>query len=107
VETKKLVEVYKTQAQILYSPKPIQVSKIHLIRANDLLPEFLEGIPDSIVDDPFWGWQSFSRTTVSIDFVSGNHHTMLMQPNVQELSKKIELGLKKDESHNLADMKIR
>jgi hypothetical protein len=32
---------------------------------------------------------------------------MLMQPNVQELSKKIELGLKKDESHNLADMKIR
>jgi thioesterase domain-containing protein len=81
-----IVEVFKTQATIHYDPPPSPTVPITLLRAQQATPEFLEGMPEHLRDDPAWGWNQYSSHPVSVVFVPGDHLTMMTRPNVTTLA---------------------
>lgn len=89
-DVRSLVEMYKAQAQTLYSPGAYKVEKLALIRAKSLLDGFLDGMPPDMQNDPYWGWSQFSQALPTLEYVSGNHLTMVQKPNVKDLAIKIE-----------------
>ena len=89
-----LVEMYKAQAQTLYAPEPFKINGLTLIRAEEILPDFLEGMPIAMQNDPFWGWSTFSAEPPSLEYISGNHLTMVQLPHVKHLAYTINQFLK-------------
>ncbi len=77
-----LVEVYKTQAQIRYQPATEPRVNLILFRAQEPMADFLEGIPESFVNDAFWGWGAYSAEHPRVEYVPGDHLTMMTQPHV-------------------------
>jgi acyl transferase domain-containing protein len=90
-----IVEVFKTQATIHYDPSPSPTVPITLIRAQDPMADFLEGMPAHLRDDPAWGWNQYSRNTVSVEFVPGDHLTMMTRPHVTVLAQTLHQLLTK------------
>ncbi|MCF8171270.1 MAG: amino acid adenylation domain-containing protein [Candidatus Methylopumilus sp.] len=96
-----IVEVFKTQATIHYDPPPSPTVPIILLRAQQATAEFLEGMPEHLLNDPAWGWNQYSCQPVSVVFVPGDHLTMMTRPNVttlahclnQTLTEGVTLGL--------------
>jgi amino acid adenylation domain-containing protein len=84
-----IIEVFKTQAQIKYSPPNDLKFNISLIRAEELLENFLEGMPDMLRKDPSWGWNAFAKNPVGVEYVPGNHLTMVAQPHVKHLADRL------------------
>jgi thioesterase domain-containing protein len=84
-EVRSLVEMYKAQAQTMYTPKALKVPNLALIRAKTLLDGFLEGMPTELQNDPFWGWGQFSQSMPRLEYVPGTHLTMVQPPNAQAL----------------------
>ena len=41
-----------------------------------------------LLRDPLWGWGKIARRGVDVQDVPGNHHTMMVEPNVGELARK-------------------
>jgi|AntAceMinimDraft_12_1070368.scaffolds.fasta_scaffold00152_20 amino acid adenylation domain-containing protein len=85
-----IVQVFRTQALIQYQPEPREMSPVTLIRARDRLPEFLEGIPQALINDDAWGWQPFSQTDVQVHFVDGNHLNMVSRENAAALASQLQ-----------------
>jgi thioesterase domain-containing protein len=42
-----------------------------------------------LLQDSAWGWSAFSREPVNVQFVPGNHVTMMIQPHVQILGDRL------------------
>jgi thioesterase domain-containing protein len=84
-----IIDVFKTQAQIKYSPPNDLKFNISLIRAEELLENFLEGMPDMLRKDPSWGWNAFAKNPVGVEYVPGNHLTMVAQPHVKHLADRL------------------
>lgn len=92
-DVRSLVEMYKSQAQILYTPQNMKVKHLSLIRAQDIHESFLEGMPDDMKNDPLLGWAQFSIETPTLKYVSGNHLTMMQHPHVKLLASAINQTL--------------
>ena len=92
-DVQSLVEMYKSQAQILYTPKNSKVKHLSLIRAQDMHESFLEGMPDDMKNDPLLGWAQFSIETPTLTYVPGNHLTMMQLPHVKRLASVINQTL--------------
>jgi thioesterase domain-containing protein/acyl carrier protein len=92
-DVRSLVEMYKSQAQILYTPQNMKVKHLSLIRAQDMHESFLEGMPDDMKNDPLLGWAQFSVETPTLKYVSGNHLTMMQHPHVKLLASAINQTL--------------
>ncbi len=92
-DVQSLVEMYKSQAQILYTPQNWKVKHLSLIRAQDMHESFLEGMPDDMKSDPLLGWAQFSVETPTLKYVSGNHLTMMQLPHVKLLASAINQTL--------------
>jgi thioesterase domain-containing protein len=84
-EVRSLVEMYKAQAQTMYTPRALKVPNLALIRAKTLLDGFLDGMPAELQNDPFWGWGQFSQSMPRLEHVPGTHLTMVQPPNAQAL----------------------
>ena len=84
-----LVEVFKTQAQIKYNPPNDQKFSLVLIRAEEPMEIFLEGMPESMRADPAWGWKAYAKDVMDLEITPGNHLTMVAHPHVQRLSELI------------------
>jgi thioesterase domain-containing protein len=85
-QVRSLVEMYKAQAQTIYTPKAAKVPHLTLIRAETVLADFLEGMPLELQNNPFWGWEQFSQSKPVLEFVPGNHLTMVQPPNAHILA---------------------
>ena len=92
-DVQSLVEMYNSQAQILYTPQNWKVKHLSLIRAQDMHESFLEGMPDDMKSDPLLGWAQFSVETPTLKYVSGNHLTMMQLPHVKLLASAINQTL--------------
>ena len=88
-----IVQVFRTQALIQYQPPPQGSSAVTLVRARELLPAFLEGIPEALTRDPAWGWGSYSTSEVVPHFVDGNHLNMVASNHAQTLASVIHTHL--------------
>lgn len=73
-----LVNVFKANSQMSYAPIELTKTPITLFKAK-------EGKGDVFENEPTWGWQTFSKSGVSVQTVPGDHFTMLKKPQVQTL----------------------
>ncbi|WP_309733228.1 amino acid adenylation domain-containing protein [Chamaesiphon sp. OTE_75_metabat_556] len=85
----KMVQVYKanTLSLVDYVANQIYPAKITLIRANEQLPA--DPNSDLVARQPAdsdLGWGEFSTEPVEIQFVLGNHVTIMAEPHVQVLA---------------------
>ncbi len=97
-DVRSLVEMYKAQAQTLYEPGAFKVKRLALIRAKTILDGFLEGMPQEMQNDPVWGWAKFSQESPTLEYVLGNHLTMVQMPNAKDLAFKINTLLQRSET---------
>lgn len=92
-DVQSLVEMYKSQAQIIYAPQNLKVKHLSLIRAQHMHESFLEGMPEDMKNDPLLGWAQFSLERPTLQYVSGNHLTMMQLPHVKLLASAINQTL--------------
>ena len=64
-----------------YQPKPTNIQMV-LFKASDLQPEYQE------VDHPFNHWDSYAEH-INLEFVPGDHESMLKSPHVLKLAEKL------------------
>ncbi|TAF19449.1 MAG: non-ribosomal peptide synthetase, partial [Nostocales cyanobacterium] len=89
---KNLLQGYKANNTVEYLPQQFQPLPITLFRASELISQH----PTSELSaDITWGWTPFSSTPVDVQFVPGNHVTMMTQPYVQEFAEKLKTCLQK------------
>lgn len=88
-----LVEVFRTQSLIQYQPVPHAVSPVLLLRASEPMAEFLQGIPQALINDPTWGWHRFSQGEVTVVNVPGNHLNMVNGQHAVALATRIQAHL--------------
>jgi thioesterase domain-containing protein len=87
-----MMEVYKAQRQIRYSPQPKKNPfKIVLFRAAKTNRDQDEA--ESIVKDPTWGWQRFTTHPVEVIEGPGSHNTLLAEPNVRVVANRLRAVL--------------
>jgi amino acid adenylation domain-containing protein/non-ribosomal peptide synthase protein (TIGR01720 family) len=82
-----LIQVYKTNMQIVYTTQNIYENKITCFissETEDVSSENSESLEDTRLD-----WDNFSTKPLDIYVVPGNHATMLNEPNVQVLAEKL------------------
>ena len=92
-EIRGFVEVYKTQAQIPYNPEPDSPVRLVLFRAREPLADFLLGMPESLRNDEAWGWQQYSKGPPVVEYVPGDHLTMMSHPHVRQLADRLHTVL--------------
>jgi thioesterase domain-containing protein/NAD(P)-dependent dehydrogenase (short-subunit alcohol dehydrogenase family) len=93
-----IVEVFKTQAQIIYDPPSEPRIPISMFRAKIILEGFLDGMPEHLKTDEAWGWNQYAHGSVTLNFVDGDHLTMVSRLHATELSEIIHQQLlSKDE----------
>jgi amino acid adenylation domain-containing protein/non-ribosomal peptide synthase protein (TIGR01720 family) len=89
------VAVHKAIAQVHYVPSPDVVpTRIVLFKAEiesmwETTNEELLGM----LSEPSWGWSQFSKGTVEVHVVPGDHHTMVNPPHVQVLAEQLKVCL--------------
>ena len=66
-----------------YDIQPIQ-DPVFLYKADTLLPEYLD------IDDPYNYWEKHVNNPINLYKVSGNHETILDEPNVQKLASLVD-----------------
>jgi hypothetical protein len=81
-----IVEVFKTQAQIVYNPPFEPRVPISMIRAKVILEGFLVGMPEHFKNDEIWGWAQYAQGQVSRTYAEGDHLTMVSRQNATRLA---------------------
>ncbi|BAY66482.1 amino acid adenylation domain-containing protein [Calothrix brevissima NIES-22] len=87
-----LMQVYKTNMQIVYATSEIYTNKITCFLSSeleDISADNSEELADTRLD-----WSKFSAQPLDIYFVPGNHATMLNEPNVQVLAEHLKNCIK-------------
>ncbi|WP_166481988.1 amino acid adenylation domain-containing protein [Scytonema sp. UIC 10036] len=100
-DLKRLSQVLKIEYQAFheYAPQQVNPLPITLFRASDM--DYLEAVdPEKLepaqlknyelLQDLVWGWSAFSSEPVDIQFVPGDHVTMMTQPHVQVLAERLK-----------------
>ena len=82
---KHLLQAYKANNTTEYLPQQVNPVPITLFRASEAIPEQQTALPSQFLEDVTWGWNAFSSEPVDIQFVPGNHVSMMTQPHVQVL----------------------
>ena len=86
-----LVQVLKTNSLMTYVPQQVYPTRIALLRSSEAsVEEPIGELPSEILQDSAWGWNKFSAEPVDVQFVPGNHNTMMIQPHVQILAKRLK-----------------
>ncbi|MBE9228019.1 non-ribosomal peptide synthase/polyketide synthase [Phormidium sp. LEGE 05292] len=85
-----LVQVLKTNSLMNYVPQQVYPTQIALLRSSETsVEEPIGELPSEILQDSAWGWNKFSAAPVDVQFVPGNHTTMMTQPHVQVLAERL------------------
>jgi thioesterase domain-containing protein len=83
---------------INYAAEDIWPVRIALFRSHDLSPEDIDNDAFAeILRDPTLGWSKFG-TDVDVHLVSGDHISMMVEPNVRELATKLSDCLEEAEA---------
>jgi thioesterase domain-containing protein len=86
-----LVQVLKTNSLMNYVPQQVYPTRITLLRSSETsVEEPIGELPSEISQDSAWGWNKFSAAPVDVQFVPGNHTTMMTQPHVQILAERLK-----------------
>ena len=88
-----IIEVFKTQAQIIYDPPFEPRLPISMFRAKDVLDGFLDGMPEHLKNDEVWGWGQYAQDQASLVFVEGDHLTMVSRQYATRLAEIIHKHL--------------
>ncbi|QMS88318.1 amino acid adenylation domain-containing protein [Nostoc edaphicum CCNP1411] len=92
-QLKNIVQAYKTSCLCLvdYLPKQIYPGKLTILRANEDMPEDPNSeLNAEVSQDLSLGWSEFCTEPVDIDFVLGNHITIMAEPHVQVLAERLK-----------------
>ncbi|BAZ21895.1 amino acid adenylation domain-containing protein [Kalymmatonema gypsitolerans NIES-4073] len=92
-QMKNMMQAYKANSLSLidYVPKHIYPSRITLLRASEPLGEnYARKLPSEMLQDSALGWNEFSCEPVNVDFLPGNHVTMMAEPHVQVLAERLK-----------------
>ncbi|MDF5712710.1 MAG: thioesterase domain-containing protein [Rhizonema sp. NSF051] len=90
---KRLMQAFKADNKAFYEYVPQQINPIPitLFRASEYYQQEPPEIQNSgLSQDLAWGWSAFSSVPVNIQFVPGNHTTMMNQPHVQILVERLK-----------------
>ena len=85
-----IVGVFRSQAKMVYDPPAEPQTRISLVRAEEQLAGFLDGIPDHLAKNPTWGWCEYSTESVKLLMCSGNHLNMVSRTNAANLVEQIK-----------------
>ncbi|QJB30481.1 amino acid adenylation domain-containing protein [Chitinophaga oryzae] len=77
-QIKGMVNVLKTNEQIRYHVQGTLPVDITVFRASEGLP----GMPDIAAADATLGWEKYTTALVRTHQVPGNHHSMMVPPNI-------------------------
>jgi amino acid adenylation domain-containing protein len=83
------------------------IAEVHYVPSSDVIPTHIvlfkaeiESISEStdeemlgVLSEPSWGWKQFSKDTVEVHVVPGDHHTMVNPPHVQVLAEQLKVYL--------------
>ena len=86
-EVERILQVFMAHSQLSYGPASPLAAPILLLRTESHDPEW----PQTIIDDRHWGWDAHGSVTSEI--VPGTHLTMLAEPFVEELARRLSAGL--------------
>jgi surfactin family lipopeptide synthetase A len=75
-----------------YRP-PLYAGNVSLIRAAETLPDLSDEEREQY-SEPTLGWQQFSQQPIHVDYVPGNHMTMMTMPYVKLLADQVQQCLK-------------
>ncbi|EAZ91849.1 non-ribosomal peptide synthetase [Crocosphaera chwakensis] len=81
-QVKGLLEVFKTNSQIVYSPQDSISGNLAVFRAKDS-DEITSMVETS---DPSLGWQQWTSQSMQIQTIPGDHLTIMSPPHVQVLA---------------------
>jgi thioesterase domain-containing protein/acyl carrier protein len=90
------------ELELAQAQRLLQVFKSHVIAANNYTPQPYPGkvalflAEDGIAvdsDDPILGWDKLAIEGAKVQWVPGDHHTMLTEPNVKVLAEKLRVYL--------------
>ncbi|NET71000.1 MAG: hypothetical protein F6K62_08650 [Sphaerospermopsis sp. SIO1G2] len=84
-----LLQAYKANNNIEYAPLQFTPIPITLFRASEMSAEEQAAFPSELLADDTWGWTPFASQPVDVQFVPGNHITMMTPPHVQTLATKL------------------
>ncbi|TAF08476.1 MAG: non-ribosomal peptide synthetase, partial [Nostocales cyanobacterium] len=85
-----LLQAYKANNNIEYAPQQFTPIPITLFRASEMSAEEQAAFPSELLTDDTWGWTPFASQPVDVQFVPGNHITMMTPPHVQTLAAKLQ-----------------
>lgn len=91
-----LFRVFVQNSKANYLPKDILRVPIALFKAGEVHRDYdysAASISSATNDISAFGWEAYSSSEPSVNVVSGNHITMMSDPNVSDLSAKITLHL--------------
>jgi thioesterase domain-containing protein/acyl carrier protein len=83
-----LVQVYKTNARIVYQPKEVYPSQITCFISSDEMSD-QSSETDEGVEDSRFAWDKFSAKSPDIHIVPGTHLTMMSEPHVRILAERL------------------
>lgn len=99
------VSVFKANSTARYQPRDIQPVPIALFRAAEFHPDY----DYSSAEDPghtlatsTLGWRAYASGSVDVEIVPGNHITMMSEPNVRVLAKRLGQRLRDAEKSSRA-----
>ena len=89
-----LVQVFDANcyASDRYLTQEVYPSRITLLRASEIHPEDTE-LQTELLQDSTWGWDKFATGPLEIHAVPGDHITMMANPHVQVLAKRLKVCL--------------
>ncbi len=100
---KHLLQAYKANSTTEYVPQQINPVPITLFRASESIPEEEAALPSEFLQDVSWGWNGFLKEPVDIQFVPGNHVSMMTLPHVQVLAERLNACIKQRTTLNVVD----
>ncbi|MGA9381054.1 MAG: amino acid adenylation domain-containing protein [Phormidium sp.] len=92
-----LAEAYQADNKAEYFPQQVHRIPISLFRSSEFKPEEFE-IAHEVLQDSAWGWNNYSSKPVDVEFVPGDHITMMTPPNVQVLAERLNACLNQAQS---------
>jgi amino acid adenylation domain-containing protein len=82
-----------TEASLRYRPTPYP-GRVALFRSEQVDPR----LPSAIAADPALGWGAFVTGPLEVHAVGGDHQTMIAEPHVGDLARRLEACLERAES---------
>ncbi|WP_169218415.1 non-ribosomal peptide synthetase [Brasilonema sp. UFV-L1] len=91
------VQVFKTNHQTasVYMPQAISPAVITFFNASEI--DAVSHANSEILEELGFGWDKFSAQPLDIHLVSGDHITMLNEPHVQVLAKKLTICIERSQ----------